>query len=325
MAEGSVHHGRISRNFRHALAEGAAMDPLSAIRDRFRDSFGDDSSKPTTSVAPPPPRTLDELPAAPTSDGARFVLARMKHEADTPPKKLAPSPRQMLDGKLVPLPGEIAGASTAGHVRLYTASPNERNVKKTPWDPKTLVPALQAAWPGLSETGARTLVCQITNETGFGGQNAYDYNFGNVKAKDDSQPHQYLQGTWEPYTPKVAAARIAQFAPSAHLATPEELSKHPGWKCRPEEQIVVFSPPSAPSRFRAFASFEAGVQGYVGSMKSYASKAPGLLDALNAGDTATAAHLLKKAGYYRGVESAYVTNMGEAKKMLEKKLGPVSR
>jgi hypothetical protein len=180
---------------------------------------------------------------------------------------------------------------------------------------------LRRSWPELTENGARTLAAQFMGETG-GGRYCFNWNLGNVKA-GPNDPHMYLRGVWEVDSPEGAQAQTARANGLAHVATPTEVKEH-GWSCPPGKAVVVFEPPHAQCRFRAYSSLEEGATRWLGHHRAMAAKDPGFLAAINRGDTGAVAHALKQAGYYSAGEADYARLMTAKKAEIDRMLGPIS-
>jgi hypothetical protein len=177
---------------------------------------------------------------------------------------------------------------------------------------------LLAAWPELSNNGARTLAAQFMAETG-NGKYCFNWNLGNVKA-GANEPHMYLANVWECDSQAGADAQVARAGGLARIATTDEASKH-GWKC--PNVVVVFSPPHAQCRFRAYASLADGAPRWLAHHRRIAERDATFLTALNAGDVAAVAHALKMARYYTAAEVDYARAMKRAKADVDRQLGPL--
>jgi hypothetical protein len=200
----------------------------------------------------------------------------------------------------------------------YTDNLNEVAVHTTKPALGNVVIALGAAWPALSDEGARTLAAQFMAETG-GGRYCFNWNLGNVKA-GPNEPHMYLRNVWEVDTPDGASAAAARSGGLAHLATPEEIAKH-GWACPLGKAIVVFEPPHAACRFRAYASLDDGIRHWVAYHERVATRDATYLDSLNSGDTAAVAHALKRAHTYTAAESDYARLLAAKKAWIDRSSG----
>jgi hypothetical protein len=212
-------------------------------------------------------------------------------------------------------------ASTRGgskNGKKYTDSPNEFVTTRTTPSVAAVVMMLQAAWPELTNNGARTLTAQFMAETG-GGKYCFNWNLGNVKA-GANEPHMYLANVWECDSQDGANAQIARSGGLARIATSDEIRVH-GWKC--PRVVVVFSPPHPQCRFRAYASLADGAQRWLGHHRRIASRNPNFLAALNVGDVAAVAHALKMARYYTAAEVDYARAMRRAKADVDRQLGPL--
>jgi len=210
------------------------------------------------------------------------------------------------------LPERIFPASVNGK---YTDNPNEVPTRTTSPTPQQVVAMLLQSWPALNQNGARTLTAQFMAETG--GTNCFNWNLGNVKS-GPNEPHMYLRDVWECDSAARAAAQVAAAKTLSYIATPEE-AKRRRWKC--PQTIVVFEPPHPQCRFRAYNSLSEGAQRWIGHHQGTARKKPGYLDALNAGDITTVAHILKSVGYYTAAEADYAAAMKTHKVAIDRALG----
>jgi hypothetical protein len=156
-------------------------------------------------------------------------------------------------------------------------------------------------------------------ETG-GGKYCFNWNLGNVKA-GPNEPHMYLANVWECDSQAGAEAQIKRAGGLARIATADEIAKH-GWKC--PNVVVVFSPPHAQCRFRAYVALADGAQRWLSHHKRIAQGDPAFLTALNAGDVAKVAHALKMARYYTAAEVDYANAMRRTKADVDRQLGPLS-
>jgi len=206
----------------------------------------------------------------------------------------------------------------SGTGKKYTDSANEFITTRTTPSSKDVVTMLMTAWPELTENGARTLTAQFMAETGRG-KYCFNWNLGNVKATA-SQPHMYLANVWECSSQEGADKQVAAAGGLAHIATEDEIKAH-GWKC--PKVVVVFSPPHAQCRFRAYASLADGAQRWLGHHKTIAATHADFLTSLNNGDTAAVAHALKMVGYYTASEADYALAMKRMKEAVDKELGPL--
>ncbi|MEP6534936.1 MAG: hypothetical protein ABJF23_06450 [Bryobacteraceae bacterium] len=201
---------------------------------------------------------------------------------------------------------------------LFTSNPNEVSTRRTTPSSQEVVSMLLLSWTALGANGARTLAAQFMAETASG-RFCFNWNLGNVKSGPDDT-HMYLHNVWECDTDAGALAQVAKSGGLAHVATAEEI-KQRGWNCT--NAVVVFQPPHAQCRFRAYASLADGAQKWLGHHKSIALKNPGFLPSLNTGDTAAVAHALKLAGYYTAPEADYAKGMAAQKKKIDAELGPI--
>jgi hypothetical protein len=177
---------------------------------------------------------------------------------------------------------------------------------------------LLKAWTELTNNGARTLAAQFMAETG-GGKYCFNWNLGNVKASAN-EPNMYLRNVWECYDQTHADAAVAAAGGLARIPATEEINKH-GWKC--PRVVVVFNPPHAACRFRAYASLEDGAQRWLSHHKRIAARDPSFVTSLNAGDVDAVAKALKKAGYYTAAERDYALAMKRTKADIDRQLGPL--
>jgi hypothetical protein len=206
----------------------------------------------------------------------------------------------------------------ASRVGTYTDDPDEVPPHATKPTPDEVVSGLRSAWPELTEEGAQTLAAQFMAETG-GGKYCFNWNLGNVKA-GPNEPHMYLRNVWEVDT--IDGARAAAEASAlAHVATPEEIKKH-GWACPAGKAIVVFQPPHAACRFRAYASLADGARKWIAFQKGVAGRNLTYLGALNRGDVAAVAHALKQARCYTAAEADYARLLAAKKAELDASTAP---
>ncbi|HLW90166.1 MAG TPA: SH3 domain-containing protein [Roseiarcus sp.] len=217
-----------------------------------------------------------------------------------------------------PVPTPPTPAPQSGG-KKYTNSPNEVSVARTTPAIDQTVASLLTAWSDLKQNGARTLTAQYMFETG-GGKYCFNWNLGNAKAANPNVLHMYLANVWECYARTEADAVVAQSAGLARIATADEIKTH-GWSC--PDTVVVFSPPSAQCRFRAFDSLTDGAQFWCGYFKNLAAKEPTFLTTLNTGDVAAVTHALKVANYYSASEAAYAQGVTAEKAIVDKTLGPL--
>jgi hypothetical protein len=124
------------------------MDPLSSVRDRVRDYFGDDDTSEPAAASGSPPKLAPTEP--PGYDAAPLAMPHFASMAEVDTARAGPE----------------RAAGTPG--ALYTTSPNERGAVTTPTDPGVLVDKLRARRPELTAAGARTLAAQVAVETGSG-------------------------------------------------------------------------------------------------------------------------------------------------------------
>jgi hypothetical protein len=200
----------------------------------------------------------------------------------------------------------------------FTTNPNEVPTQQTTPAVADVVAMLLQVWSDLKPNGARTLAAQFMAETG-GGRFCFNWNLGNVKAGPNDS-HMYLKNVWECDTPAGAATQVQNAGGLAHIATPQEIQQH-GWTCN--QSVVVFQPPHAQCRFRAYASLALGAQLWLGHHQKIAQTNPAYLTAINAGDIPTVAHILSLAHYYTAPEAAYAQGMISQKKVIDQTLGPI--
>ncbi|HET7542111.1 MAG TPA: hypothetical protein VFK05_19725 [Polyangiaceae bacterium] len=227
-----------------------------------------------------------------------------------------PSP---LSPPSAPAPAPDAPARKPGN--CYTDNPNEVATKNTVPAAKDVVTMLREGWSELNEQGARTLTAQFLHETG-GGKYCFNWNLGNVKAKNASVLHMYLRNVWEGLSAEDAEEAVARSNGLAHMATADEIKAH-GWSI-PGRTIVVFQPPHEAARFLAYPSLAEGASGWMNRHKGYAAAHSEYLGYLNAGDCVSVAHALKTYRYYTGDETTYGRNMTSKKAEVDRILGPVA-
>lgn len=191
-------------------------------------------------------------------------------------------------------------------MKLYTSNPNEVETHTTVPAPADVAQLVQAAIPELTPAGAKTITAQFMHETG-GGRFCFNWNLGNFKAHD-TDPHMYLMNVWELDTPERAGAQVTQANGLARIATAAECKQH-GWAHGPDKVVVVFQPPHAQCRFRAYPNLAEGAARWAARHRSIAASHPDYLERANAGDCAGVAHILKLASYYTGDETAYARSM----------------
>jgi hypothetical protein len=247
---------------------------------------------------------------------------------ETPGSSASPDASFILSAAAAPLPvapGDRTAPKTTtlpqGDRKKYTDNANERTTVRTTPSIAEIVTQLQASWPELTEVGARTLASQWGAETSFG-KYMFNYNAGNVKATAD-QPHMYLHGVWEVMSATAADKAAATAGKLAHIATEKEQKAH-GWRCNDTQKIVVFDPPHAAARFRAYDSLADGLDRYVTMHQKYATSNSEYLPAILAGDTDKVAHILRMKGYYTANESDYKAGMRRCKATIDKTLGPIA-
>jgi peptidoglycan hydrolase-like protein with peptidoglycan-binding domain len=203
----------------------------------------------------------------------------------------------------------------------YTDNPNEVVTKRTTPAPQEVVEMLKTEWPALSENGARTLTAQFMGETG-GGKYCFNWNLGNVKEPSGRLPHMYLRNVWEVVSQGAAEAQVQAAGGLARIASDAEAKKH-GWSHPVGMAVVVFSPPHAACRFRAYANLRDGAQRWLGHHHRIAVQNPSYLDSVNAGDTGAVAHALKMARYYTLAEADYAKLLAREKAEIDRVLGGI--
>lgn len=213
-----------------------------------------------------------------------------------------------------------SSSSSGSPGKLYTDNPNEVATTRTTPTAREVVHMLLAAWPELNEQGARTLTAQFMGETGDG-KYCFNWNLGNVKASA-SQKHMYLANVWECASADTAPSMVEKAGGLAHIADDAEAKKH-GWAC--PSVIVVFQPPHAQCRFRAYGSLQEGAARWVDHHKKIASKNADYITLLNDGDVEGAAKALKAAKYYTAGEAKYAAIMKQKKKVIDDQLGPIQQ
>lgn len=212
-----------------------------------------------------------------------------------------------------------AAPPPSGGRKIYTTNPNEVNTVHTAPSASDVVSLLKQNWAELTSNGARTLTAQFMHETG-GGKYCFNWNLGNVKS-GPNELHMYLNGVWEVDSPEAAASQVAKSGGLGRIATGDEIKKK-GWSCPPGKNVVVFQPPHAQCRFRAYPSLQDGAQKWLGRHKALAQRNTKYLAEVNSGDTAAVAKSLKKDGYYTGGEADYARSMKSQKAAIDKALGP---
>jgi len=217
--------------------------------------------------------------------------------------------------EVVPTAGDPVGG------RKYTEHPNERVTRRTTPMVADVVTLLSTQWPELTEAGVRTLTAQSMYETGEW-MHCYNWNLGNVKAPLPSVPHMYLAHNLE-CKPQAEAERLVQDGHGqVHIATPEEITQR-RWQGRCDgTSYVVFEPPHAFARFRAYGTLLEGAQRWIAHHQGIAHTYPDYVNEVNTGDTTAVAHTMSQAGYYNGSETAYSAGMARYKKLIDNLLGP---
>lgn len=212
-----------------------------------------------------------------------------------------------------------SGAPTGTPGSKYTDNPNEVGTQTTTPTAVQVIDMLLSVWPDLNNEGARVLTSQFMCETG-GRKYCFNWNLGNVKASA-KEMHMYLKNVWECYkTENVDAAVAAAGGAARAVENGSEEARRHGWKC--PQAIVVFSPPHAQCRFRAYPDLESGAKRWVAHHQKIAGQDSSYLPALKGGDIDGAVHSLKKARYFTAGEEQYAHNMKLAKARIDKQLGP---
>ncbi|HKB12226.1 MAG TPA: hypothetical protein VKD69_16305 [Vicinamibacterales bacterium] len=208
--------------------------------------------------------------------------------------------------------------SAGGGGTKYTNDPNEVPTRTTTPSIRDVHSMVRLAWSQLNDAGARTLTAQFMAETG-GGKYCFNWNLGNVKA-GAGEPHMYLRNVWEVVSPSAAQQHVAGAGGLAHIATDAEIRQH-GWSHPGGTAVVVFQPPHAQCRFRAYTSLQDGAQRWMRHHQAIAARDATYLPALNAADIAAVAHALKQAGYYTAGEADYARAMTAKKADVDRTLG----
>jgi hypothetical protein len=273
------------------------MDPIGVLRDRFKYFFDD---RPV--AKPPTPSMAREIDPYAIPISRTMELHTLHFVTATAPRAVAKP---------------VATAVVSG--RLYTQNPKEVGACTTTPTPRDVVAILKEKWLQLSDAGARTLAAQFMGETG-NGRFCFNWNLGNEKATP-AEPHYFLRDVWEVESPARAARHVADSNGLARLSTPEE-TRTRGWSCPAGKEVVVYEPPHAETRFRAYDALGDGAQKWIARYQRTATHDPTFLPALNAGDTAAVAHALKRAGYYSDGETHYAASMAHKKAELDRTLGP---
>lgn len=209
--------------------------------------------------------------------------------------------------------------AAAAPATKYTNNANEVLTQQTPLTPAPVVTLLLANWSALTANGARTLTAQVMTETG--GTHCYNWNVGNVKS-GANDPHMYLRNVWEVDTPEKAATQVAGAGGLARIATDDEITKH-GWARKEGKTIVVYNPPHAQCRFRAYTSLQDGAQRWLGKHQTIAGQNADYVANLNAGSITAVARALTQARYFTQDEAIYAAGMTRWKRDIDKALGPI--
>jgi hypothetical protein len=207
-------------------------------------------------------------------------------------------------------------APTGNDGKKYTSNPNEVTTTRTTPPIPEVISVLLKSWPDLNESGARTLTAQFMAET-TDGVNCYNWNLGNVKASAN-EPHMYFRNVWECFSQAGAEQAVQGGGGLVHIADSAEVKQH-GWVC--PAATVVFQPPHAQCRFRAYGNLVDGAQRWIGLHQRIANKNAAYLRALNSGDTAGAAHALKQARYYTASEASYAAALRDKKAKVDRAFG----
>jgi hypothetical protein len=118
----------------------------------------------------------------------------------------------------------------------------------------------------------------------------------------------YLKNVAE-YLPSSVAQPELESGKQTGLARPPTAEERKRWPNRAGKVTVIFNPPHAGARFRAYDSILEGGQGLVGKYKSIGGRFPDYLPALNRGDFEAIANILLQANYFTGDTAAYARNM----------------
>lgn len=205
----------------------------------------------------------------------------------------------------------------SGTGKKYTTSALEQVTTRTTPTPAEVVNLLFEKWPELNKTGAKVLTAQSMAETGDW-KFCFNWNLGNVKA-GSGESHMYLSNVWECVASENAQSHVDKAGGSAHIATEDEAKKR-GWSC-PGKSIVVFQPPHAQCRFKAYNSLAEGAQRWINHHQKIAARDATYLQALNDGDIAAVAKKLKATGYYTANETQYKNAMIGKKAVVDKAVG----
>jgi len=158
----------------------------------------------------------------------------------------------------------------------------------TPATALQMLTAMRGAWPTLFGAAPQTesllvLIGQWALETGYG-KYMHAYNVGNIKS---------IEGDGHDYT----YFRCNEFIGG---------------------QVVWFDPDNPGCRFRAYPSLELGVADYLRTIHGQYSSA---WSAVESGDPAEYAHLLKMGDYYTASEASYTQGLVEIFGYLKSTLG----
>lgn len=107
----------------------------------------------------------------------------------------------------------------------------------TRWDPATVIAVLVSLLPGLDRWSAAAMLAQMGLETGWKGEECWNWNLGNISA----DPQRWTGDYWVP--------------PWVHNERD------------PLHELYVAG--KVPKAFRAYADLEAGVRGYVTALQRY--------------------------------------------------------
>lgn len=190
----------------------------------------------------------------------------------------------------------------------YTNHPNEVPTQITTPTSDQVIQMLQTSWNVLTDVGARVLAAKFLLETN-GGRNCFDWNLGNVKATLN-QSHMYLRDNLE-CVASTSVERIIANSNGNAAALTQEQQQSTRWqgRCSGGNVGVLFQPPSPECRFRAFDSLSDGGAQWVALQQRIAANHTTYVDALNSGNCAVVAHLLRVANYYNAAESSYAAGL----------------
>lgn len=141
-------------------------------------------------------------------------------------------------------------------------------------------------------------------ETGGGGA-CCSGNIGTFKG-DLESPHFYPKDVRECVPRRVADVGLAQSPQSCREASAADLA-HPRVACSGGHVTIIYNPPAAMARFRAFDSLDAGTHDWCAYYRNHSPQA--MINALQAGDMAALAHAVRQANYFLGDEGDYRKGM----------------